>query len=93
MGEIQKPAETAPPLGVIYDIAAARRRLAPRAPSRGDAAQIGGEARELSRASAIVEASPEIRADRVSLLQTEIEHGTYRPDPREVARQILARGL
>ncbi len=93
MGEIQKPGETAPPLGLIYDIAAARRRLAPRARIPADGAQIGAPARELSHASAVVEASPEIRPDQVARLQAAIERGTYQPDVREVAREILARGL
>jgi len=93
MGEIQKPGEAAPPLGLIYDIAAARRRLAPRMQGRADATQIGAEARELNRASAVVEAAPEVRIDRVTRLQVQIEQGMYQPDVREVARQILARGL
>lgn len=92
MEEIQKPTEVAA-LGMIYELAAVRRRRAAAAPAPRDGAQIGDGARELNRASAIVGAAPDVRAERVAILRAEIERGTYEPDAREVARNILARGL
>ncbi|MEP7216232.1 MAG: flagellar biosynthesis anti-sigma factor FlgM [Anaerolineaceae bacterium] len=35
----------------------------------------------------------EARAERVAALRQQIANGTYSPDPREVAREILKRGL
>ena len=93
MGEVQKAGETPVAAGIIYDITRARRRTSAPAAAQPDDAVIGDEARELSRAAAMVEAAPEIRAFRVAQLRAEIQKGSYQPDAREIARQILSRGL
>jgi len=41
----------------------------------------------------VVEAAPDVRTERVRALQQQIRNGSYNPDPREVAKQILERGL
>ena len=58
-----------------------------------DTAGISEDARELSRAREAVEAAPDVRADRVRSLQQQIRNGNYNPDPREVAKRIMERGL
>ena len=93
MADIQKAGETPAAPGVIYDIARARRRTTARAAALPDDAVIGDQARELSHAAAVVEAAPEVRTFRVAQLRAEIQKGTYQPDAREIARQILSRGL
>ncbi len=92
MGEIEKPRQSAPVGGVVYDIGSARRRKTEAAP-RTDENAIGDTARELSQANAVVEAAPDVRPERIAALRAQIENGTYAPDAREVARQILNRGL
>ncbi|MEP6870734.1 MAG: flagellar biosynthesis anti-sigma factor FlgM, partial [Anaerolineaceae bacterium] len=61
-----------------------------RAP-KGRAAKPGAD--ELNRALEIVDKAREVRADRVAALREQIAKGTYSPDPLEVAREILKRGL
>lgn len=92
MGEVKKPSE-AQGIGFIYEVFANRRQPSPATAIARDGADIGNNARELNRARAAVEAAPEIRADRVTFLRRQVEHGTYQPNVHEVARQILARGL
>ncbi len=82
MSDPKKPAGGTPVQGVVYDISAARRRAAARA-----------AARELSHALLAVEDSPEMRAEKVRALRAQIANGTYRPDPRDVARHMLERGF
>jgi flagellar biosynthesis anti-sigma factor FlgM len=92
MGEIRKPGETVA-LNKMYEITTGRRTCAPGAAEPRDGAQIGDAARELNRAKETVDAAPDVRSWRVVQLRSQIQHGTYQPDAREVARQILARGL
>lgn len=79
---------------VIYDLASARERAgSPPADHAVDEAGISANARELSRAHTAVEHTPDVRAERVAALRAQIARGDYNPDPREVARKILERGL
>jgi flagellar biosynthesis anti-sigma factor FlgM len=95
MGEIRKTAESSTPVGVIHDITQARRRAAPEPtpPSDADRTAIGETARQAATALSVVQSTPDIRADRVARLQSSIARGDYQPDAREIAREILARGL
>lgn len=92
MGEVKKPTDTQG-IGFVYEVFAVRKTQPASTPGPRDGTQIGDGARELNRARAAVEAAPEIRADRVTFLRRQVEHGTYQPNVHEVARQILARGL
>ncbi len=80
--------------GVVYDFSRAQaRRAAATAAQPADSAGISEDARELARAREVVEAAPDVRPERVRALQQQIRNGSYNPDPREVAKQILERGL
>lgn len=79
---------------VIYDFSGARERAASAtAEQPADASGISANARELSRAHTAVEHTADVRAERVAELRAQIARGDYNPDPREVARKILERGL
>jgi negative regulator of flagellin synthesis FlgM len=98
MPEIRKSPASVAAGAVIYDIAQARHRAAetataPAPMSGADAAGISEAARERARALAVVETTPEVRAERVRALRAQIASGQYQPDAREVARAILGRGL
>lgn len=58
-----------------------------------DSTGITSNARELSQAREVVEASPEVRAEKVAALKAAIANGTYSADPREIARSLLEKGL
>lgn len=58
-----------------------------------DSSGITNSARELSQAREVVEASPEVRAEKVAALKAAIANGTYDADPREIARSLLEKGL
>ena len=94
MGTIQKTSEAGEPHGVIHQFPAARAIAAERTGiEAGDRAGITPNARELNRTLGIVDQAPEVRVRRVAALREQIANGTYAPDPREVAREILKRGL
>ena len=94
MGEIRKTGEAVGPMGVVYDFPNGRRRVVTDEPaSAADQASFGEAAREASRALQVVEAAPDVRADRVAELRAKIARGDYQPDAKEIAREILNRGL
>ncbi|GBD23821.1 hypothetical protein HRbin29_01494 [bacterium HR29] len=68
---------------------AARKPAAPAADRNG----VSERARELAGALEAVRAAPETRAVKVAVLKAAIANGSYRPDPRAIAREILERGL
>lgn len=86
------PGSTTP---VIADFARhkAMREVAATAKQEGDSSGITTNARELSRAREVVEESAEVRAEKVAQLKAAIADGTYKADPREIARTLLERGL
>lgn len=49
--------------------------------------------RELAAALDAVRSAPEARAVRVAVLKAAIATGSYQPDPRAIAKEILKRGL
>jgi negative regulator of flagellin synthesis FlgM len=61
--------------------------------SNADSSGITEGARELAQARDVVEASPEVRAEKVAALKAAIANGTYNADPREIARSLLEKGL
>ena len=71
--------------GVVVDLAQKR--------ASAEEAAAKQRARELARARDVIDASDETRAARVEELKRQVERGEYHPDPREVAREILERGL
>jgi negative regulator of flagellin synthesis FlgM len=77
-----------------YGPAPQRGPAAPAAKAgRGDSSGITSAARELGRALHAVEEIDEVRSERVAALRAQIASGTYRPDPREIAKKLLERGL
>lgn len=94
MADIGRTNRTRGTGAVVYDITRARDKAqAAPATAQADSTGISESARELSRAHEAVQASPEIRAERVKALKHQIANGQYNPDPREVAKKILERGL
>lgn len=96
MSDVRKTASTETPRGVVYDFARVRQRATAtlvEPPVEVDDTGITEDARELGHAHAAVEATPDVRADRIRALRQQIAAGTYQPDPREIAREIMGRGL
>ena len=94
MAQVRKTSSSSAARGVVYDITQRRARTsASEAVSEGDSAGVSDNARALSHALQAVEAAPEARAERISALRQQIARGEYDPDPREVARKLLERGL
>ncbi len=94
MAGVRKTSSNDAPRGVVYDLRPARVRTEPVDQPQGiDRSGITQGGRELSRALAAVEASDEVRAERVRALREKVARGDYNPDPREVARSLIARGF
>ncbi|HMS58505.1 MAG TPA: flagellar biosynthesis anti-sigma factor FlgM [Tepidiformaceae bacterium] len=94
MADVGRTRTTGVTGAVVYDFSRAQaRRAASATATPADTAGISEDARELSRAREAVEAAPDVRADRVRSLQQQIRNGNYNPDPREVAKRIMERGL
>lgn len=93
MASVRKTSATGAPQGLPYDIARGRGGVATSEPAKLDRAGLSEKARELSRALESVESSADVRAARVAALRKQIQDGTYNPDPRAVAKQILDRGF
>jgi len=96
MPNVRKTTSTEPGQGIVYDFARARQRAAAAAaepPAETDKAGITGKARELGQARAAAEAAPDVRAERIQALRQQIADGTYNPYPREIAREIMGRGI
>lgn len=94
MGTIRKTSKAGEVLAVIHQFPVARVKA-----SEGGEAEptdhpgITSSARELNRALGVVDGTCEVRAERVAELRDQIANGAYSPDPRDVAREILKRGL
>ncbi|MCC6383053.1 MAG: flagellar biosynthesis anti-sigma factor FlgM [Dehalococcoidia bacterium] len=93
MSDIRKTDTTSGTQGVVYNFGRARARTAPPSAASADTAGISEDARTLARAQDAVERAADVRAARVNALRSQIARGDYHPDPREVARKILERGL
>ena len=94
MADVRKTTGSSAPQGVIYDFNRARQRVSTAEPATdADRAGITEEARELSRAREAVEAAPDTRSERVRALKQQIQNGSYQPDAKEIAKQILDRGF
>ena len=94
MAGVKKASGASAAGGVIYDFSRPRSgaTTAERV-ERTDSSGITGEARELASALEIVSESDEVRAERVAELKAQIANGTYKPDPREIARKLVERGF
>lgn len=95
MSQIRKSSSIGP-TGAVHDLGQYRSRVASasaRSVDASDRAGISEGARELARARAAVEAAPDMRTEQIQQLKTSIAEGRYNPDPREIARHILERGL
>ncbi len=91
---VRKTSGTSATGGVVYDLARARTPApATEPPARGDSSGITPAARELSSALHVVEASDDVRAEKVKALREQIANGTYNPDPKEIARKLVERGF
>ncbi|NBX17913.1 MAG: flagellar biosynthesis anti-sigma factor FlgM [Proteobacteria bacterium] len=55
--------------------------------------QISPRARELNLARQVVDATPDVREDKVAKFKSMIERGEYRPDAGKIADGILAEAL
>lgn len=95
MTEVGKTSGTEAPRAVVYDLVKRRRVAAPELAEAtdSDSAGITEGARELKRALDTVQAAPETRPGRVRALKHQVQSGAYKPDPREIAREILERGF
>ena len=91
---VRKTSGTGAAGGVVYDRARARTPAPTgETPARGDSSGITPAARELSSALHVVEASDDVRSDKVRALREQIANGTYNPDPKEIARKLVERGF
>jgi negative regulator of flagellin synthesis FlgM len=94
MAEVRKTPGSGAARGVIYDFAAARERARAAAPvAAPDSAGITEGARELARARTAVEDAPDVRAEKLKALKSQIANGQYQPDPLDVARRMLEAGF
>jgi negative regulator of flagellin synthesis FlgM len=94
MAEVKKTSGASAAGGVIYDFARPRTgATTAERTKRSDSSGITGEARELASALELVTESDEVRAERVAALKAQIANGTYKPDPREIARKLVERGF
>ncbi len=95
MSQIRKSSSVGP-TGAVYDMTQYRTRTTS-TPAQGveaaDQAAVSDSARELSKARVVVESAPETRPELINSLRSSIADGTYQPDPRDIARKILERGL
>ena len=95
MSQIRK-SSSAGPTGAVYDMSQYRTRTASAA-AQGveatDQAAVSDSARELSKARGVVESSADVRTGLIESLRLSIAEGKYQPDPREIARKIMERGL
>lgn len=58
-----------------------------------DRSGVSERGRELAAALDAVRSAPDTRTARVAVLKAAIANGTYQPDPRAIAKEILKRGL
>ena len=93
MAEVRKTSGTESTRAVVYDLVKRQRSVSPEAAEPTDSAGITEGARELNRARDAVQAAPDTRPERVRALKHQVQSGTYQPDPREIAREILERGF
>jgi len=94
MATIRKTSEASEAQAVIHQFPLGRVKATERAEANPtDWAGITSGARELNRALGVVDGTREVRAERVAALRDQIANGTYVADPRDVAREILKRGL
>lgn len=87
MSQGRKTSGSASTHGVIYDLAERRRRV-----KSADGTDQAGPSED-ARAHDVVEASPDVRTDRVAELKARIANGTYNPDPKDVAKKLLEHGF
>lgn len=55
----------------------------------GDKVALSSEARLLATAMNVAGASPDVRADKVRELKEQVQSGTYKPDVRKAAANLL----
>jgi negative regulator of flagellin synthesis FlgM len=58
-------------------------------PLPSDTVEISNRSRELARARQAVDATPEVRTEKVAAIKKRIEDGTYTVSPRLLARKLL----
>jgi flagellar biosynthesis anti-sigma factor FlgM len=59
-------------------------------PDSGDTVQFSGNLAEVQRLKAQLSQAPEVRADRVTALQQQIQQGTYNPGNEAIAKAMAA---
>lgn len=67
----------------------ARQEEAGQAPSPGDRVELSDRAREVATLAEKSASLADVRREKVEAVREAIEAGTYRVDPRQVARSIL----
>lgn len=94
MAEIRKTSGSGGARGVTNMAQYRGQRAAPvkRVRSSGSAG-VSPRAREIAFASKVAAGAPDVRAERIQDLQSQIERGAYQPDPREIAQKLLERGI
>jgi negative regulator of flagellin synthesis FlgM len=61
----------------------------PAAQRTGDTVALSSEARLLATSMGTANTSPDVRADRVRELKEQVQSGTYKPDIRKAAANLL----
>ena len=59
------------------------------AKANGDRVQLSDGAREVQEAMRVMNELPDIRSEKIAKLRAEVEQGTYRPDGRKIAFNML----
>jgi negative regulator of flagellin synthesis FlgM len=72
---------------------AAENDAAARARGRQDVMSLSDRGRVVAEAAAAVNASRDVRAEKVATLKAAIANGTYSTNAREIAQRLLANGL
>jgi len=69
-----------------------RSREAEAVGGKQDAVLLSFRSRSMAEVSQAVAAAPEVRADRVSTIRSQIANGTYTSNAREIAQRLLSSG-
>lgn len=58
-------------------------------PRQNDQVKLSSRAQNLNKAMRLAQESPEIRAEKVGQLKTEVVSGNYQPDSRQIAEKLV----
>ena len=55
----------------------------------GDRVSVSSDSKLVAEAAKVASESPDVRVDRVEALKTQVQAGTYSPDPRRIAEKMV----